>query len=116
MTARRMKQTFALRLAVEKMETIGPSDHANQRNQVTRPGPTGAGLAGPAGTPCARWYDSGQAGRARKPFTVGWIGKVKARWTADTAMTTVAWPYSTQHTLHSTRTQPQYGAVPYTVG
>lgn len=51
--------TFALRLAVEKTETIGPSDHANQRNQVTSPGPAGAGLAGPAGTPCCwlvrRW-------------------------------------------------------------
>lgn len=45
--------TFALRLAVEKTETIGPSDHANQRNQVTSPRPAGAGLAGPAGTPCA---------------------------------------------------------------
>lgn len=91
--------TFALRLAVEKTETIGPSDHANQRNQVTRPGPAGAGLAGPAGTPCASWYDSGQAGRACKPFTVGWIGKVKTPWTADRAMTTVAWPYSSQHAV-----------------
>lgn len=35
--------TFALRLAVERTETIGPSDHANQRNQVTRPVPAGAG-------------------------------------------------------------------------
>lgn len=46
--------TFALRLVVGKTETICPSDHASQRNQVTR--------LGPAGTPCAGRYDGEQAG------------------------------------------------------
>lgn len=102
--------TFALRLAVEKTETIGPSDHANQRNQVTRPGP---GAAGPRRACMALqehrvlgpgWYDSGQAGRASKPFTAGWIGKVKTPWTADRAMTTVAW-LSLAASVHQCRQQ-----------
>lgn len=57
-----------------------------------------------------------RAGRARKPFTVGWIGKVKTPWTADRAMTTVAWPYNSQHYSTRTQLQEQYRAPWGTVG
>lgn len=102
--------TFALRLAVEKTETIGPSDHANQRNQVTRPGP-----AGPARTPCAGWRAGttvSKLGRASKAFTAGWIWKVMTPWTADGAMTTVTLPSRMQHT-HAT--QQTAAAVQYCI-
>lgn len=103
--------TFALRLVVGKTETIGPSDHASQRNQVTRPGPAAQASRASQALQEHRVLGgttSGQAGRASKPFTAGWIGKVRTPSTADRAMTTVAWPYSSPEPAQSALVAVQY--------